>query len=243
MRNNVRHCLELLGMSRAELARRTGLSRSHISGIVVRGDNASAEAFAKIADALGVTLNQLLLPDQSVSREEQLAALQRREWGTPDPALLGNQPGFAAFCADLKLLDSFAVTPAELEFLRNSRLEGAEVETAADMVKLLFVLRDLGLGDNAGRRIGGEDDSDDAGGDRPAVSAADDLARGPTAPLGCRHQRGPARADHRDSPRGLPESVARPEGRSASSVSARALRAYSVFPRGSDLSVLIPPKW
>ncbi len=82
MQSRVGYYLEQLGMKPAELARRAGISKSHVSGIARGTDRASAEVLGRIAQALGVTVDDLLTSRVPVSRQEQQASAAGRRQRT-----------------------------------------------------------------------------------------------------------------------------------------------------------------
>lgn len=56
---------ELLGLSGAGLARKTGISQGHISNIETGYRDPSPEAVKKIADVLGVTVADIVILEQA----------------------------------------------------------------------------------------------------------------------------------------------------------------------------------
>lgn len=142
--------LQQLGMTKAELARRAGISRQHAAGIVGGTDNPSASVLARIAEVLGVTPNNLMLEGPPASFEQQRNALL----GQPDAAdesLLGNRPAFQEFARDAGLLSSLGVTEEELDLVRRARIEGPGPYDKQGVVKLLLLLREWRPDAGAGR--------------------------------------------------------------------------------------------
>lgn len=65
MKNNMRVILAKKRLKVADVARETGLSKSTLTALYYeRTKNPEAETLLKIADYLGVTLDELLIPEE-----------------------------------------------------------------------------------------------------------------------------------------------------------------------------------
>lgn len=81
--------MDKVGMSQSELARKSGVSQSSINRYVLGDTDIPASKLVKIAEALDVTVDELLDTNQPTPEEEYIRQIYRRL--TPEKKLLAKQ--------------------------------------------------------------------------------------------------------------------------------------------------------
>ena len=129
---------ERKGLSQSALGKLVGLGQTHISRLESGTKGVSNEKLRAIAEALGVTVSDLLGDALNIARREY-------EPKHPARAILADQNapnGLRAFAGDKALVDALRITPEEWKALRSIELPGAVSKDG--YVQLLITIRAIG---------------------------------------------------------------------------------------------------
>jgi transcriptional regulator with XRE-family HTH domain len=129
---------ERKGLTQAGLGKLVGLDQTHISRLENGTKGVSNEKLRAIAEALGVTVSDLLGDAANIVRKEY-------ETGHPARRIIADAkapPGLVALAGDKALVDALRITPEEWKALRSIELPGAVSKDG--YVQLLITIRAIG---------------------------------------------------------------------------------------------------